>query len=75
MALKRRIEKLEMQSGDYDRPWIICIEGQKTESEAIAEWEAENGPLGNRKPEIMCVKFVSVSPPSGKQSEPIHKEG
>ena len=75
MALKHRVEKLETQKGNYDKPRITYLYHEKTEAEAVAEWEAENGPLGDREPDIFCVEFVSVSPPSGKQSEPIHKEG
>ena len=75
MALKSRVEKLEMQNSNYDKPHITYFYHEKTEAEAIAEWEAENGLLGDREPDIFCIKFVSVSPPSGKQSEPIHLEG
>ena len=50
MALKHRIEKLEKRGGRDVPPFIVFIKGQKTEAEAIAEWEAFNGPLDNRKP-------------------------
>ena len=43
MALKHRIEKLERRGGRDVPPFIVFIKGQKTEAEAIAEWEAANG--------------------------------
>ena len=39
MALKHRIEKLEKRGGRNVPPFIVFIKGQKTEAEAIAEWE------------------------------------
>ena len=58
MALKHRIEKLEKRGGKGVPPFIIFIKGQKTEAEAIAEWEAINGPLGSQKPEAYRINFV-----------------
>ena len=45
MALKHRIEKLERRGGRDVPPFIVFIKGQKTEAEAIAEWEAANKPI------------------------------
>ena len=59
MALKHRIEKLEKRGGRDVPPFIVFIKGQKTEAEAIAEWEAINGPLGSQKPEVCRINFVS----------------
>ena len=59
MALKHRIEKRERGGGRDVPPFIVFIKGQKTEAEAIAEWEAINGPLGSQKPEAYRINFVS----------------
>ena len=46
MVPKHRLEKLETAIGPVQQPAsIVYIEGEKTEAEAMAEWETENGPL------------------------------
>ena len=48
--------------GTYVHPPVIpYIEGEKTEAEAVAEWEAVNGPVGNREPIFIIYQFVSPS--------------
>ena len=59
MALKHRIVKLEKRGGRDVPPFIVFIKGEKTESEAIVEWEAANGPIGSQKPEVYRINFVS----------------
>ena len=64
MRLNKRIEKLEKQSGKQDdrSPPVIVLDfkGEESEAEAIAKWEAENGPLDGRHP--LIVRFCAVSP-------------
>ncbi|MEE2698760.1 MAG: hypothetical protein VX923_03590 [Pseudomonadota bacterium] len=36
------------------------FKGEESEAEAIAKWEAENGPLDGRHP--LIVRFCAVSP-------------
>ena len=59
MALKHRIEKLERRGGRDVPPFIVFIKGEKIEAEAIAEWEAINGPIGSQKPEVCRMNFLS----------------
>ncbi len=67
MALKQRVEKLEKANNSGTQPLIVYREGEKTEAEAIAEWEAENGPLFNREP--MVVKIRRFSRPPTEQTD------
>ncbi|MBL6948937.1 MAG: hypothetical protein ISR51_09715 [Rhodospirillales bacterium] len=64
MRISQRIEKLEERSGKQDDRFppvvIFDFNGAKSEAEAIAEWEAENGPLGKRDP--LIIHFCAVSP-------------
>ena len=64
MRLNKRIEKLEKQSGKKDDRFLPVIvldfKGEESEAEAIAKWEAENGPLDGRHP--LIVRFCAVSP-------------
>ena len=62
MALKQRMEKLEKAKNSGSPPLIVFREGEKTEAEAIAEWEAENGSLFNREPMVVRIRRV-ISPP------------
>lgn len=58
MALKHRIEKLERRMGkpgDNVPVLITCLDG-RTEAEAIAQWEAKNGPLGER--DTLVINFT-----------------
>jgi hypothetical protein len=64
MALKQRMEKLEKANNSGNQPMIVFYEDEKTEAGAIAEWEAENGPLFNREPMVVQIRRFS-SPPSG----------
>ena len=57
MALKHRIEKLERRGGRDVPPFIVFIKGQKTEAEAIAEWEAING-----LSQLSCLSVLLVFP-------------
>jgi hypothetical protein len=59
--LEGRLMKLE-KVGGYVQPLVISyIEGEKTEAEAVAEWEAVNGPVGNREPMFIIYRPVSPS--------------
>jgi hypothetical protein len=53
MALKKRMEILEKTNSSGPWPIIVFYEDEKAESEAITEWEAENGPLFNRQPMVI----------------------
>ena len=76
MALKHRIEKLEKQAGigDSDSPAIRYICDQKdgetgaeaARKKAVAKWEAENGPLGDREPLFIERSMVSPPPQDGR---------
>jgi hypothetical protein len=58
--LEGRLMKLE-KVGGYVQPLVISfIEGEKTKAEAVAAWEAVNGPVGNREP--MFIIYQAVSP-------------
>ncbi len=63
MALKQRMVKLEKANCSGTHPTIVFYEGEKTEAEAIAEWEAENGPLFNREPMVVQIRRFSSPPP------------
>ena len=68
-GLENRVKKLEKRAGigKGDSPVITYLcherdgeEGAATaQAEAVAVWEAENGPLGDREPFFIHVKFVS----------------
>ena len=49
MAIKNRLEKLERAAanatGNFKPAFIAYTEGEKTTTEAAAEWEAGNGAL------------------------------
>ena len=62
MALKQRMAKLERENSSGTQPMIVFNEGEKTEAECIAEWEAANGPLLNREPLVVQIRRFS-SPP------------
>lgn len=62
MALKQRLEKLEKERLAGPQPTIVWIEGEKSEAEAIAEWEAENGPLFNREPLVVQIRRFTNPP-------------
>lgn len=50
MALKSRIEKLESKQISTDKPRKVAMvfsQDGKTEAEVVAEWEVDNGPLGD----------------------------
>ena len=64
MALKQRMEKLE-KANSGNQPIIVFYEGEKTEAEAIAEWESGNGPLFGREPMVVEIRRFS-SPPTGQ---------
>lgn len=76
MALKHRIEKLEKRAGigDSDSPVIRCICDQKdgktgaeaARKKAVTEWEAENGPMGDREPLFIERSMVSPPPRDGR---------
>ena len=80
MALKHRIEKLEKRVGfrKSDSPAIRYICDQKdgetgaeaARKKAVAEWEAENGPLGDREP--VFIEHCIVSPQPPKEAEQKH---
>lgn len=56
--LEGRLMKLE-KVGGYIQPLVISyIEGENSEAEAVAEWEAVNGPVGNR--ELMFIIYQPV---------------
>ena len=65
MALKQRMEKLEKANNTGTRPTIVFYEDEKTEAEAIAEWESGNGPLFGREPMVVQIRRFS-SPPTGQ---------
>ena len=49
MALRKRLEKLEralaIAARNFTPAFIAYTEGEKTKADAMAEWEAANGPL------------------------------
>lgn len=53
-----RLEKLEKENAPVQPLVISYIEGEKTREEAINEWEAVNGPIGNREPLFIIRQFV-----------------
>ncbi len=69
--LKNRVEKLEHRAGtsEKDSPVIGYIydhrdgeEGAaKAQAEAVAIWEAKNGPLGNREP-FFIERWIILNP-------------
>ena len=71
--LESRVRKIEARAGakDRDNPFIIYYyhesdseEDEATaRSEAVAKWEAQNGPLGDREPSFIAVCFVSPKEP------------
>ena len=75
--LENRVEKLEASAGvgDKDSPVIGYMyhqadgeEGAATaQANAVAAWEVENGPLGDREP--FFIQRCIVSPPTPKQAE------
>ena len=67
MALKQRLEKLEKAIGPVKQPVIVYREDEKTQAEALAEWETENGPIGDREPMFIITQIVS--PPGNAISE------
>jgi hypothetical protein len=75
--LNRRVEKLEKQAGvgDSDSPVIryICkaadgaAGAEVARKKAVAEWEAENGPLEGREPQYIERSIVSPPPKEADQ--------
>jgi hypothetical protein len=61
MGLKRRLEKLEKAIGPVQQPVIVYREDEKSKAEALAEWEAENGPIGDREPMFVIIQIISPS--------------
>ena len=49
-TLNRRVKALESDYGRVFHRSFIFLKSEKSEAEAIAEWEAFNGPLDSRKP-------------------------
>ncbi len=72
MAIKHRIEKLEKRAGigKEDSPIIgyCCFEkdgkvsAEAAQKKAVAKWEAENGPIGDREPFFIERWIVLPSP-------------
>lgn len=75
--IETRVEKLEQRAGvgEKDSPVIryVCNQEDAEEgaaaarAEAVAAWEAENGPLGDREP-FFIVRCL-VSPPARREAE------
>ena len=61
MALKQRLEKLERKVGRGHQPIIVYRDGEKSEAEAVEDWEADNGPVGNREPVFVVLRFIAPS--------------
>lgn len=63
-ALDRRVRNLEGKGSEFYPVWIIyhCHKDQDEEAPkaaAIAEWEAENGPLANRVPNFISIRHFA----------------
>jgi hypothetical protein len=56
-STERRIRKLETKSGKHSTVHIVNWDG-RTKAEAIADWETEHGPIGEREVRYLEVKFV-----------------
>ena len=53
-----RLEKLEKANVDNHPPVILCYGGEGAKAEAVAEWEAKNGPIGDREPMYVIFEYV-----------------
>jgi hypothetical protein len=79
MALKRRIEKLEKRVGigKVNTPIIGYCCHQKdgrgsagaAQKKSVEEWEAKNGPLGDREP-FFIERWIVVTSPKGGEISP-----
>ena len=77
MAIKHRIEKLEKRAGIGKEPSPIIgycchqkdgkVSAEAAQKKAVAEWEAINGPLGDREP-FFIERWIVVPSPKGTQN-------
>jgi|APSaa5957512535_1039671.scaffolds.fasta_scaffold283927_2 hypothetical protein len=61
MALKLRLAKLEKKVGRGHQPIIVYRYGEKSEAQAIEDWEIDNGPVGKREPMLIVLRYISPS--------------
>ncbi len=61
MALKHRLAKLEKKVGRGQQPVIVYRDGEKSEAQAIEDWEIDNGPVGKREPMFVVLRFIAPS--------------
>ena len=79
MAIKHRIEKLEKRAGIRKEPSPIIgycchqkddkVSAKAAQKKAVAEWEAINGPLGDREP-FFIERWIVVPSPKGGEIGP-----
>ncbi len=61
MTLTRRLAKLEKKVGRGQQPVIVYRDGEKSQAQAIEDWEMDNGPVGNREPMFVVLRYISPS--------------
>lgn len=55
--LKKRLHALEKGSGSQSPVWLVNWTGL-SQTQLIADWEAENGPVGSREINVICVEWI-----------------
>ena len=73
-TINRRVRNLETRlTPEPDLPWVGYVydedngeEGEAAaQAEAVTNWEAENGPLGDRKLNFIVNRIITPTSPKG----------